>query len=60
MSAITDISSMTDQEIIEALLGMAYEKAIEIYSKPLVEGGLNPRHYGSIANPDGYAVVTGT
>jgi hypothetical protein len=51
---------MTDQEIIEALLGMAYEKAIEIYSKPLVEGGLNPRHYGSIANPDGYAVVTGT
>ena len=49
-----------DAEIIEALLGMAYEKAAEIYSEALVEAGMNPRHYGTIENPDGYAAITGT
>ncbi len=50
---------MTDKEIMEALLGMAYEKAAEIYSAALVESGMNPRHYGTIEHPEGYATITG-
>jgi len=49
-----------DKEIIEALLGMAYDKAAEIYSTTLIEYGMNPRNYGIIERPDGYASITGT
>ncbi len=49
-----------DRGIIEALLGMAYEKAAEVYSEALVDAGMNPQHYGTLPNPDGYAAVTGT
>lgn len=49
-----------DKEIIEALLGMAYDKATEIYSVPLVEYGMNPKNYGILDHPEGYAKITGT
>lgn len=49
----------TDREIEEIMLGMVREKAGEIYSETLIEHGLNPRNYGPIEDPDGYAKVTG-
>lgn len=41
------------------MLGMVREKAGEIYSETLIEHGLNPRNYGPIEDPDGYAKVIG-
>lgn len=49
-----------DKEIIEAMLGMVYEKARSVYSENIVDYGTSPTHYGVINNPDGYASVTGT
>ncbi len=49
----------TDRQIEEIMLGMVREKAMEIYSETLVEHGVNPRNYGSIQDPDGYAKITG-
>jgi len=49
----------TDKAIEEIMLGMVREKAIEIYSETLIEHGVNPRNYGSIQDPDGYAKITG-
>lgn len=49
----------TDRAIEEIMLGMVREKAIEIYSEAMVEYGVNPRNYGSIQDPDGYAKITG-
>jgi nitrogen fixation NifU-like protein len=49
----------TDRQIEEIMMGMAYEKAVEIYSELLVEHGTNPRNYGAIEHPDGYAKITG-
>jgi len=57
---ITDNAQKDERGIIEALLGMTYEKAAEIYSKALVNAGMNPKHYGTMTNPDGYATITGT
>ncbi len=49
----------TDRAIEEIMMGMVREKAMEIYSEALIEHGVNPRNYGSMENPDGYAKVTG-
>ncbi len=49
----------TDRQIEEIMLGMVREKAMEIYSEALIEHGVNPRNYGSIKDPDGYAKITG-
>ena len=49
-----------DREIIEAMLGMVYEKARSVYSENIVDYGTSPTHYGVITDPDGYASVTGT
>ncbi len=49
----------TDKAIEEIMMGMVREKAAEIYSETLIEHGVNPRNYGSIQNPDGYAKITG-
>jgi len=49
----------TDRQIEEIMMGMAYEKAVKIYSELLVERGTNPRNYGAINHPDGYAKITG-
>jgi len=49
----------TDRAIEEIMLGMVREKAMEIYSEALIEYGVNPRNYGSIKDPDGYAKITG-
>jgi len=49
----------TDKAIEEIMMGMVREKAMEIYSEALIEHGTNPRNYGPIENPDGYAKVTG-
>jgi hypothetical protein len=49
-----------DKEIIEAMLGMAYEKARAVYSENIVNYGANPKNYGVIADSDGYASMTGT
>ena len=49
-----------DREIVEAMLGMVYEKARSVYSENIVDFGTNPTHYGVITDPDGYASVTGT
>ena len=49
----------TDRQIEEIMMGMAYEKAVKIYSELLVEHGTNPRNYGAIEHPDGYAKITG-
>ena len=49
----------TDRAIEEIMMGMVREKAAEIYSEALIEHGTNPRNYGPIENPDGYAKVTG-
>ena len=48
-----------DTEIKEIMMGMVYEKAMEIYSEALIEHGTNPRNYGAIDHPDGYAKITG-
>jgi nitrogen fixation NifU-like protein len=49
----------TDRAIEEIMLGMVREKAMEIYSETMIEHGVNPRNYGSIKDPDGYAKITG-
>ena len=49
----------SDREIEEIMMGMVYEKAMEVYSEVLVEHGTNPRNYGAIDHPDGYAKITG-
>ncbi|TFG91852.1 MAG: iron-sulfur cluster assembly scaffold protein [Syntrophobacterales bacterium] len=49
----------TDRQIEEIMLGMVREKAVELYSEALIEHGVNPRHYGSINDPEGYAKITG-
>ncbi|MBW2600080.1 MAG: iron-sulfur cluster assembly scaffold protein [Deltaproteobacteria bacterium] len=49
----------TDRAIEEIMMGMVYEKAREIYSEALIEHGTNPRNYGAIDHPDGYAKITG-
>ena len=49
-----------DKEIIEAMLGMVYEKARFVYSENIVDFGTNPTHYGGITDPDGCASLTGT
>ena len=49
----------TDRAIEEIMMGMVREKAMEIYSEALIEHGVNPRNYGSINDPDGYAKITG-
>jgi len=49
----------TDRAIEEIMLGMVREKAMEIYSEAMIEHGVNPRNYGSIQDPDGYAKITG-
>lgn len=48
-----------DREIEEIMMGMVYEKAMKIYSETLIEHGTNPRNYGAIDYPDGYAKITG-
>jgi len=48
-----------NRAIEEIMLGMVYEKAREIYSEALIEHGTNPRNYGAIDHPDGYAKITG-
>jgi nitrogen fixation NifU-like protein len=49
----------SDKQIEEIMLGMVREKAMEIYSETLIEHGINPRNYGSIQDPEGYAKITG-
>ena len=49
----------TDKQIEEIMLGMVREKAMEVYSEALIEHGTNPRNYGAIDHPDGYAKITG-
>lgn len=46
--------------IIEKMLGMVHEEAKRIYSEKIVDYGVNPRNYGIMDNPDGYAKITGT
>jgi len=48
-----------NRAIEEIMLGMVYGKAREIYSEALIEHGTNPRNYGAIDHPDGYAKITG-
>ncbi|MBW2631725.1 MAG: iron-sulfur cluster assembly scaffold protein [Deltaproteobacteria bacterium] len=48
-----------NREIEEIMMGMVYEKAMEIYSEALIEHGTNPHNYGAIDHPDGYAKITG-
>ncbi|MBW2595306.1 MAG: iron-sulfur cluster assembly scaffold protein [Deltaproteobacteria bacterium] len=48
-----------NREIEEIMMGMVYEKAMEIYSEALIEHGTNPRNHGTIDHPDGYAKITG-
>lgn len=48
-----------DREIEEIMMGMVRGKAMEIYSEALIEHGVNPRNYGTIDHPDGYAKITG-
>jgi nitrogen fixation NifU-like protein len=44
-----------DSDIIEKMNALLREKAKEIYSEKIVDYGSNPRHYGTIDGPDGYA-----
>ena len=50
-SVTTNDRQEDDRGIIEALLGMAYEKAAEVYSEALVDAGMNPQHYGTLPEP---------
>jgi len=52
---------MTDEaRLIEKAMGLVYDKAREVYSDSIVDHGTNPRNYGIMEDPDGYAAVTGT
>ncbi|HYA12709.1 MAG TPA: iron-sulfur cluster assembly scaffold protein [Syntrophales bacterium] len=44
-----------DSKIIKEMEAILRKKAEEIYSEKVVEYGTNPKNYGTIDNPDGYA-----
>jgi hypothetical protein len=49
-----------ESRIIEKMMGLVYEKAAELYSETLVDHGVNPRNFGILEEPDGYAKLTGS
>lgn len=50
----------SNKEEIEGIrMGMAYEKAVELYLEKLVERGTNPSNHGTLDDPDGYGKITG-
>ena len=44
-----------ESKIIEKMETILREKAKEIYSEKIVDYGTNPKNYGAIDSPDGYA-----
>ena len=44
-----------ESKIIKEMEAILRKKAEEIYSEKVVEYGTNPKNYGAIDNPDGYA-----
>jgi hypothetical protein len=49
-----------EARLIEKAMGLVYDKAREVYSDIIVDYGTNPKNYGIMDNPDGYASITGT
>jgi len=44
-----------DSKIIKEMEAILRKKAEELYSEKVVEHGTNPKNYGAIDSPDGYA-----
>lgn len=46
-----------DSKIIEEMVAILQEKAKQLYPAKVVDYGSNPKNYGAIDSPDGYAVM---
>jgi nitrogen fixation NifU-like protein len=44
-----------ENKIIEKMEALLREKARKVYSEKIVDYGTNPKNYGAMDNPDGYA-----
>jgi nitrogen fixation NifU-like protein len=48
-----------EERIKKVMMNILFEKTKEIFSEKVIDYGNNPRNYGSMEKPDGYAKVTG-
>lgn len=48
-----------EQQIKKEMMDLLFEKTKGLFSEKVIDYGTNPRNYGTIEKPDGYAKITG-
>ena len=50
---------MEEEKITKEMMELLFEKTKGLFSEKVIDYGTNPRNYGAIENPEGYAKITG-
>ena len=50
---------MEEEKIRKEMMDLLVEKTKDLFSEKVIDYGTNPRNYGAIENPEGYAKITG-
>jgi nitrogen fixation protein NifU and related proteins len=50
---------MEEEKIRKEMTDLLFEKIKDLFSEKVIDYGTNPRNYGAIENPEGYAKITG-
>jgi nitrogen fixation protein NifU and related proteins len=50
---------MEEEKIRKEMMDLLFEKTKDLFSEKVIDYGTNPRNYGAMENPEGYAKITG-